>query len=645
MGTSGRATRFARSRARACYKAPATMIIPPFQIALMVLGAFAVLAGLAYVDRMIPETRRGLFRVPAVIALAAGFFYGVQRLIPDFGASIDVVKGVIAGVAAACVFYEAHRIGARRPVAERWKKFIGVTLGIAAVLAYYNGFRNGYDKAYHRHELFHYYLGAKYFPELGYDHLYKCTVVAQDELGKYQYTNEENGRQLFIDMGKEARHPDRKVRNLGEDNLLVSAQRFVEHPETCKDHFKSPERWEAFKQDIAFFRRVSDREYFNKMQLDHGFNPPPVWTVAGKFFSDLAPASTRFMQFLATLDLLYIGGMLVALYWAFGWRVASVGAIFWGCQSPAPMLWTAGAFLRQDWLFFLVLCVCLTKKKYPALAAAALVYAALLRIFPGLVVVGWLAVVFWQLVKHKRLTSQQLRMLAGGTAAAAVLLSASIYVCGKDSYKDFATHTLKVHDETPLTNHMGLRVLLAQKTPIEVPSLGIGVGPTSGRMKYTEDNRLSDAFSVWKKMRNDRYAMLKPIAWGINALLLAFFFYVAKRMKNMWLAMCAAQVFVITLSQLTCYYYSYMILGAPMTRVKPLRKFYELWLFGFAIVSQFAFQTFRYNDDKYWILTLLCLALNLGQLIALAPSSLWEKIRAKLPFLKAPESPAVAPQV
>jgi len=40
---------------------------------------------------------------------------------------------------------------------------------VFVVLAYFNGFRNGYDKAYHRHELYHYYLGAKYFPEMGYD--------------------------------------------------------------------------------------------------------------------------------------------------------------------------------------------------------------------------------------------------------------------------------------------------------------------------------------------------------------------------------------------------------------------------------------------------------------------------------------------
>src|SRR5262249_25357478 len=153
----------------------------------------------------------------------------------------------------------------------------------------------------------------------------------------------------------------------------------------CKSRF-SPERWEAFKKDIAFFRIVSGQDYFNKMQQDHGFNPPPVWTIMGKVFSELHPAETWYMQALSTLDLMYLLAMFLALRWAFGWRVSVVAAIFWGCQSTAPMLWTCGAFLRQDYLFWAVFSICLLKKKYPALAAAALVYAALLRIFPGLIV-------------------------------------------------------------------------------------------------------------------------------------------------------------------------------------------------------------------------------------------------------------------
>ncbi|MBK8251662.1 MAG: hypothetical protein IPK82_03220 [Polyangiaceae bacterium] len=605
----------------------------PTQIAIFIGVAIAALVILYYADGWVAPNRRALFRIISASALAAGFFYGVQRIIPDFVIAVDVIKGGIALIAAAGVFYEIHREGTGRPIAERWKKFFAITLGVAAVMAYFNGLRNGYDKAYHRHELYHYYLGAKFFPEMGYDGLYRCTVVAQDELGVYTHIDEDTGRSFKIDMGKEVRHPDRKVRNLGKDNLLLPAKHFLENPEECKKHF-SPEKWEAFKKDIGFFRAVSGQDYFNKMQGDHGFNPPPVWTVAGKIFADLAPASTRFMQTLALLDMIYLGLMFWALAWAFGWRVSAVAAIFWGCQSPAPMLWTCGAFLRQDWLFWLVFSVCLIRKKYPALGAAAFVYSALLRIFPGLLVVGWLGVVGWQLWRFKRLTKEQWRMLLGGTLAAGVLISTSVYMCGKDSYPSFYEHTLKVHDQTPLTNHMGLRVMIAQKTPVEIGFLGIGNTATSGRMKYTEDKNLRDPFDTWKRMRNERYAKYKYVGYAFSALALAFMVYVLRRVKNMWVALCAAQVFVILLSQLTCYYYSYMILSAPMTRIKTLRRPLEIVLFGFCLVSQVTFRSFRFNDDKYWMLTLICLLLNFGTLAALAPRSLWHKLEEKMPFLK-----------
>ena len=624
------------------------MKLPPFQIALIVLALAGVIAGLSYADRLIDERRRGLYRVVAVGVVLAGFFFGLQQVLTDHAWAVDVAKAAIAISAAVAVFYEAHRAAIQRPVAEKWKRFVGVALGIAGILAYFNGLRFGYHKYYHRWDQYHYYMGAKYFPELGYDGLYRCAVVAQDELGLHVYTNEDTGRQVKLDMSKEVRHPDKKIRNLGGDNLLKPVKDILEKPEACRDLF-TQERWGLFKADVAFFRTSSDKGYWEDMQKDHGFNPPPVWTVAGKLLADAHPASTGYLQFLAALDIFYLMGMFVAIWWAFGWRVFAVAAVFWGCQSSAPFYWTGGAFLRQDWIFFLVLSACLLRKRYFALGAASLVYAGLLRIFPGLVVVGWLGVVFWQLFRHKTLTRPQWRMLAGGVVAAGILIPASVAVCGKDSYKQFYEHTLQVHDHTPLTNHMGLRVLIAQKTPIEIPALGIGVGKESGRMKYTKDGSLTDPFKIWKDMREERYAKLKPVAYGIILLSLAFFMYVLRRVKNMWMAMSLAQVFVILLSQLTCYYYSFMILGAMLTKAKPLRKHIELTLFGLAIVTQASWR-FYWNDDKYWMLTFWSLVVCYGYLVAFAPSSLWQQIqeragglfggRPKTPSPSAPSAPS-----
>jgi hypothetical protein len=622
------------------------MNLPLSYVIAIVVGAACYFGAIYLIERSLHGDSRMNFRYAAVVATIGIFFYAVQRFIDDHARGVDITKAAIAITAGVCVFYEQHRAVARRPIAERWKRFVGITLGVAAIIAYFNGFRFGYPKYYHRWDQYHYYMGAKYFPEMGYDGLYKCTVIAQDELGTVVNDDLRIGPLGRYEMSKEVHASDKKIRNLGGDNLLMPVAEILEHPELCKASF-SPERWNAYKQDVRFFRIASDKTYWEDMQKDHGFNPPPGWTILGRFFAELAPAGSihggfLYLQLLAGLDLAYLLGMFIALFWAFGWRVCAVGAIFWGCQASAPFYWTGGAFLRQDWLFFLVLAACLTRKRSYKLAGASMVYAGLLRIFPGLTVIGWLAVVGISLVRHRRMEKHHQSMLIGGVAAAAVLLPLSLIACGakeirfavtkpvaslvagKEAYRQFYKHTLEVHDRTPLTNHMGLRVLIAHN---------LGRDASSGRMKYTKDVKLTDPFEVWKRMRNERYDKYRGVAYAIVAVTLAFFVYVLRRVKSMWIAQCLGQIFIILLSQLTCYYYSFMILAAPLTRVK---RGIEAPLFALAALSVFTWRAFEYNDDRYTALTLISLLFCCGLLCAFAGRGLLDRLRGVSPRPAAP---------
>src|SRR5262249_60122826 len=85
---------------------------------------------------------------------------------------------------------------------------------------------------------------------------------------------------------------------------------------------------------------------------------------------------------LARLDNVLVALMFGALWWAFGWRVFAVAAVFWGCNAPGDDYFVSGAFLRQDWLLFFVLAACLARKRWFVAAGASLVYAGLLRVFP-----------------------------------------------------------------------------------------------------------------------------------------------------------------------------------------------------------------------------------------------------------------------
>lgn len=589
-------------------------------IVLTTFGALGYLSAIYFIDRSLEGRSRVWFRYVALIASVAIFFMGVAKLVPDNDRAAGVSKAAIALVAAGCLFYEQHREATRRPVSDRWKRFVGITLGLASIVAYYHGFKFNYPQYYHRHDQYHYYLGAKYFPELGYDDLYKCTVIAQDELGSLV---DVTGR--LIDVTKENRRIDRKIRNLGGDNLLKPAAEFLEHPEECKSHF-TPDRWDAFKGDIKFFRTVSDREFWERMQADHGYNPPPVWMLAGRFFANMFPAGhTMFgfvwLQWLAMLDNVLIAGMFAALWWAFGWRVFAVAAVYWGCNAPGDDYFVSGAFLRQDWLFFFVLAACLARKRWFVLAGASLVYAGLLRIFPGLAVIGWLTVAGAYIVKHKRMAKHHQRMLLGGTLAAALLVPASIHLYKWESYPSFFRHTLQVHNETPLTNHMGLRVLIAHS-------------PFSGRAIQTKDDKLSDPFEVWKRLRNERYYRYRPVAYAIVGLSLAFFIWGVRRVKSMWIALALGQIFIILLSQLTSYYYSFLVITAPLTRA---RRQIEVPLLGLAAVTQLVWGAFGWFDDKSAVVTLIALIFCYWLIALFAPQEPLQAAWARVTGLFAKE--------
>src|SRR5262249_24038282 len=161
---------------------------------------------------------------------------------------------------------------------------------------------------------------------------------------------------------------------------------------------------------------------------------------------------------------------------------------------------------RQDWLFFLVLSVCLAKKQYYKLSGASFAYSTLLRVFPGLVVIGLAVTIVAGIVRRRKLDPKHRNFLLGGVLGTALLVPVSLGMAGRDSYQQFFKHTIQVHDQTPLTNHMGLRVLVAHK---------LGTGYSSGRMKFVKDDKLTDPFEVWKRMRNERYAHYRWVAYGI----------------------------------------------------------------------------------------------------------------------------------
>jgi hypothetical protein len=541
------------------------------------------------------------------------------------------------------LFYEASREAEGDPLPRRTKRRAAGLFSFAAVICYFQFFQIGYPEFYHRWEFFHYYMGSKYFPEMGYDGLYKCTAVAEADLG----------------FQKEVRA--RKLRDIGHTNLIVSAGTALEHPEQCKDSFK-PEKWEAFKNDVKFFRQVSGSgQWWHDMQTDHGYNPPPVWGVMGYLFSWAHPAEQWYMKLLSSLDVGLFAITFACVGWAFGWRVLAIALTFWGTQGASPFYWTGGAFLRQDWLLYAIVSACMIRKRKYFWGGFMMTYSTLLRVFPMYFFAGWVVVAiahaYRQYKAHKlgaiapgasadpqgyrdqprhpptpkpltlnALLHPQLKLVAAGAIAAGlVLIPASVAVAGKGAWPAFVHH-ISVHKDTPVTNHMGWRTIVGHSA--------------EGRMAVARDNKSQDAFAKWKEMRKDRVKQLWPIYYGGIAIALGMFAFACWRLKNLWIVQALGCLPTFMMIELTCYYDSFFIYGAMLSKG---RRPIEFGLMICALLSQIASVVlYRFTDDKNVGMSIAFLELALF-MVALYMRNPFQTAVPATKLLPAEPAPAVPP--
>jgi hypothetical protein len=475
--------------------------------------------------------------------------------------------------------WRARRMG--QPIPPRTARIVALVFTVLAFGAYYD-FGNPkvrYVDYYHRHEFFHYYLGSKYSSEVGYTRLYECTAIAEVE----------NGR------GAEIRK--RELRDLRENLIKPIPDTYVfSNPGLCKQHF-TPERWEAFRKDVNWFWSTARGSYWENMVKDHGYNPPPVWSMTGKLFGSFGPAGDGYFKLLAAIDPVLQLGAVLMLWWAFGWKITAIATVFWGCNAPANFYWTGGAFLRQDWYFLMVASLAFAKKRWFVASGAALMWSALLRIFPAIMFAGWGAVIALHLWRHRSWNPDHRKLILGSVLAIGILIPASVItIGGYSTYKDFYTHTLRVHQTTPLTNHMGLETIL--------------VHTWDGRMRFTRDDHLDDPFQGWKDGRNDRFKRMKPVFLAIILAMSAWTAWAVRRTKLLWLPLAVSVPLTMAMTNLTCYYYCFFIAAAALCAVRPT--------FGPALLatsgaSQILLLKYYFVDDKYtaqsYLFFVLCLVI------------------------------------
>jgi hypothetical protein len=163
---------------------------------------------------------------------------------------------------------------------------------------------------------------------------------------------------------------------------------------------------------------------------------------------------------------------------------------------------------------------------------------------------------------------------------------------GVNAHSKFLGNTIK-HSETPLTNHMGLPTILSYR-PSKV-----------GR--FTKDSSLDDPWAKWKQARketkHDRRLLHALILLGMFVMLAL----VGRRLAG-WAVLAASSILIIGFFELTCYYYSFVILMAPLA-IERLRYSVALILMGITgLILQFFIGW--YDEQYIWETVAVLLALT-----------------------------------
>jgi hypothetical protein len=403
--------------------------------------------------------------VLGLLPLWAGFeaLTSIAHAWPVEQRQVSLVRGLVAAITAFALLREVF--APRRWPAQR--AVVLVTMGVCAaagVLAFYNlGRPQFWDHERNRPTPIHvldlrqYYQTAKYFDELGYRDMFLADIAA--------YVEDVPGATL--DNMRDTPMRDlysHRMTTVGEQRAKIA---------TIKQRF-SPERWQQYKKDAAYFRSLMGRADYLRYMFDYGSNATPVWMSVAHLLFSAFDANNGALLMTALLDpLLFLAGF-VAIWLCFGIRTMCVVMVIFGANDfiMYGTNW-GGATLRHDWLMFLALGACALKKQRWALGGVFFALSTSIRAFPVLALAGAVLPALWWLFERTRQARRlpRLREIAAAQAAplrmlgAAAITGVALFVATSlewsfSTWRDWLAKVARLSAD-PHGNSIALRGLIA----------------------------------------------------------------------------------------------------------------------------------------------------------------------------------------
>jgi len=334
------------------------------------LAVGVALAMLTVVNLAVPEAWvRGNFRqwIPWVAGSGLLLWVGGSLLERVLERRLPAITSIIAGVALASVVLQSGH-------------YLTMSMGGERVRAW---------------NVYHYYLGSKYFKELGYHDLYAATVTADDEwiAKKKDLTKKERKRARRARTLKDF-SAVKRVRDMGD----YQVKRRAVIVENYDRSVFTDARWEEFGEDSRWIRSWLSPKIWPSVLTDLGYNPAPPWTVVGTPLSNLISIRGDAGWLIVNSDVpMYVFTLLVCL-WAFGIRTTAAMVIWLHTIQFNEARWTGG-FFQYDWLDSCVLALAFYRKGWYGTSGVALSWGAMTRVFPGFLVFPIFAKLLWDLAR------------------------------------------------------------------------------------------------------------------------------------------------------------------------------------------------------------------------------------------------------